>query len=233
MASSDLASIGDGTIVEEDVCVGWRYHSKAGPTRIGKNGILRKGTIIYGDVDIGDYFQSGHYVVIRAKIRIGNYCAILNHSVLEGLIRCGDGVRIMSHVYVPSRTWFGDRVFVGPNVTFLNDRFPARVDDVPYPTPQGATVEDDVMIGGGCTVLPGIRIGERSFIAAGSVVTKDVPPRSFVVGAPGRIQPLPAGLDRPNCRAVTIQPIDLWHPATPDLASLDWPPRWNERFRNE
>ena len=73
-----------------------------------------RGHDIYGDVRIGDFFQSGHYAVIRAKVEIGNYCTVLNHSALEGLIRFGDGVRIMSRVYVPSRTWFGNHVFVGP-----------------------------------------------------------------------------------------------------------------------
>ena len=226
------ATIGEGTIVEDGVSVGWRYHPDCGPARIGTNGILRMGTIIYGDVNIGDYFQSGHYVVIRAKVRMGNYCTVLNHSALEGLIRFGDGVRIMSHVYISSRTWFGNHVFVGPGVTFLNDRLPLRYDADAYPTPRGASVEDDVMIGGGCTILPGITIGERSFIAAGTVVTKNIPPRSFVIGVPGQIRPLPANLDRPNERKVTIQPLDIWHPKTSDLAAVDWPADWGQKFRD-
>ncbi|PYV07495.1 MAG: hypothetical protein DMG07_28670, partial [Acidobacteria bacterium] len=97
-------------------------------------------------------------------------------------------------------------------------------------TPQGATIEDDVMIGGGCTIMAGIKIGERSFIAAGAVVTKDVPSRSFVLGVPGRISPLPANLDRPTHRKLTIQPLDLWHPRAPDLDALDWPPHWGRKF---
>ena len=91
---TDNATIGEGTIVEPDVAVGFRYHKDCGPARVGKDGILRKGTIIYGDVTIGDYFQSGHYVVIRAKVQIGDYCTVLNHSVLEGIIRMGRGVRM-------------------------------------------------------------------------------------------------------------------------------------------
>ena len=86
------------------------------------------------------------------------------------------------------------------------------------------------MIGGGVTLLPGIRIGERSFIAAGAVVTKDVPPRSFVQGVPGVIRPLPAALDRPNDRTLTIQPLDLWHPAVPRSDEPDWPDDWPERW---
>lgn len=217
------ATIGEGTLVEPDVMVGFRYHADCGPARVGREGILRKGTIIYGDVTIGDFFQTGHYAVIRAKVEMGDYCTVLNHSALEGVIRFGNGVRIMSHVYIPSRTWFGDNVFVGPGVTFLNDRLPGRVEVMT--TPQGATIEDDVMIGGGCTIMPGITIGERSFIAAGAVVTKDVPAKSFVVGVPGRIEPLPASLDMPNNRRLTHQPLDLWHPLMPDLSAIVWSKR--------
>jgi acetyltransferase-like isoleucine patch superfamily enzyme len=217
----DNAEIGPDTLVEPDVTVGFRYHKDCGPARVGKHGILRKGTIIYGDVTIGDYFQTGHYAVIRAKVEMGDYCTVLNHSTLEGIIRFGSGVRIMSHVYIPSRTRFGDNVFVGPGVTFLNDRLPGRVEVMTMP--KGATIEDDVVIGGGCTIMPGITIGQRSFIAAGALVTKDIPPRSLVVGAPGRIEPLPANLDMPNNRRLTLQPLDLWHPLTPDLAAVDWP----------
>jgi acetyltransferase-like isoleucine patch superfamily enzyme len=224
---TENASIGATTVVEPGVEIGFRYHPDCGPARIGEHGIVRAGTIIYGDVTIGDYFQSGHYTVIRAKVRMGHYCTVTNHSTLEGLIRFGNGVRVMSNVYIASRCWFGDNVFVGPSVTFLNDRLPGRLDDPP--TPRGATVEGDVMIGGGCTILPGITIGERSFIAAGTLVTKHVPPRSYVIGRPGRIGPLPEHLNRPNNPRLTEQPLDLWHPRS-DIAALDWPDDWPERY---
>ena len=88
------------------------------------------------------------------------------------------------------------------------------------------------MIGGGCTILPGIRIGARSFIAAGAVVTKDIPPRSFAKGAPARYEPLPASLDRANDRELTIQPLDIWHPRTPSLDGFEWPEDWGQKFQD-
>jgi acetyltransferase-like isoleucine patch superfamily enzyme len=223
----DNASVGEGTIIEPDVELGFRYHPDCGPARIGANGILRKGTLVYGDVEIGDHFQSGHYTVIRAKVRMGDFCTVTNHSTLEGVIRFGNSVRVMSNVYIPSRTWIGDNVFIGPGTTILNERLPGRVDNPA--TPRGATIEDDVMIGGGVTIVPGVTIGERSFIAAGAVVTKDIPPRSFVVGVPGEIRPLPPALDRVNNRRMMQQQRDLWHPAS-DLGAVDWPADWPERF---
>ena len=218
------AHLGAGTRVEPHVLVGYRYHADAGPAHVGRCGILRAGTIVYGDVSVGDHFQSGHHTVIRAKVKAGDYCTVSNHSTLEGIVRLGRGVRIMSHVYVPSRTWIGDHVFIGPGVVVLNDRLPGRTD--PMPTPRGPTIESEVMIGGGCVILPGVRIGRRSFIAAGAVVTRDVPAGSMVRGVPGRAEPLPVPLDRDNNRKLTEQPIDIWHPDMPDPAALDWPDDW-------
>ena len=217
------ATVGAGTIIEPDVNVGFRYHKDCGRATIGAHGILRKGTIIYGDVTVGDYFQSCHYAVIRAKVTIGNYCTLCNHSTIEGIVRMGDGVRIMSHTYIPSRTWFGDNVFVGPGVTFLNDRYPCRIE--PDPAPRGATIEDDVMIGGGVTMLSGVTIGRSSFIAAGAVVVSDVPAKSLVTGVPGRVQPLHAKSDKPNDRTLTMQKLDLWHPLG-DLSAQRFPDDW-------
>jgi len=228
MSEFPNATIGEGTTVEDGATVGFRYRAACGRATVGAHGILRTGTLVYGDVRIGDYFQSGHYAVIRARVRIGDYCTLLHHSTLEGIVRIGDGVRIMANTYVPSRTWIGDHVFIGPGVTILNDRIPGRHRS--HEEPHGPTIENDVMIGGGVTLLPGIRIGERSFIAAGAVVTRDVPARSFVKGVPGVIRPLPDGLDRPNDRRLTIQPIDLWHPGADPARDPDWPVDWGERW---
>ena len=226
--SFDNAIIGSNPQIDPDVIVGYRYHPECGPARIGDNCILHKGTVIYGDVTIGDHFHTVHYAVIRAMVKIGNFCTILNHSTIEGVVRMGDGVRIMSHVYIPSRTWFGDNVFVGPGVTFLNDRYPCRRE--PLPPPRGATIHNDVMIGGGGTILPGVTIGERSFIAAGAVVNKDVPPRSFVVGVPGRISPLPDHLDMPNSRLITRQTSEFWNAQGDYVGKSIWPDYWPDKF---
>ncbi len=220
-------SIGEGTLTEPGVQIGFRYHPECGGTVIGKNGILRYGTIIYGDVQIGDYFQSGHYTVIRGMVEIGDYCTVSNHSTLEGLMRLGNGVRIMSHVYVPTRTVIGNHVFIGPGVVFLNDRYPARREKPE--TPVGAVIEDEVVIGGGVVILPGVTIGTGSFIAAGALVNKDIPPRSLVMGVPGNIMPLPADLDKPNNLQLIEQPLDLWHPKGPDPQKAHWPEHLGRR----
>ena len=223
------ATIGEGAFIDPDVTVGYRYHPECGDARIGKHCILHKGTVIYGDVTVGDHFHAAHYVVVRAFVKMGDYCTMLNPSTIEGIVRLGTGVRIMTNVYISSRSWVGDHVFIGPATTFLNGKYPGRRDELR--PPRGATVEDDVMIGGGATILPEITIGERSFIAAGAVVTKDVPPRSFVAGVPGRISPLPDALDEPNHRSLTIQTREMWHPEGEFQGEALWPDYWREKFR--
>jgi len=208
------ARIGEGTLVEQGAVVGLRYNLQSGFAIIGRFGIIRMGTIIYADVEFGDYLQTGHYAVIRAKVHGGDYCAIGNHSALEGIIEMGSGVRIMSHVYIPSRTKIGNDVFIGPGTTFLNDKVPCRYGspDADLPVPKGATIEDDVVIGGGCIINPGITIGKGCFVASGALVTKDIPPFSLAKGSPVRFEPLPDSLLGDNNRKLTRNPLDIWHP---------------------
>ena len=209
------AEIGEGSIIEDGATIGHPYGKDSGVTRIGKQSIVRRGTILYTDVEFGDYFQTGHNAVVRAEVKGGDHCCVFHNVVLEGRITLGHGVRLMAGVYLPTTTTLGNDVFVGPGTTFLNDRLASRYTEMP--DVQGATVEDDVVIGGGVTVLPGIRIGRGSFIAAGALVTKDIPPESLVVGHPGNIQELPEELRLPNCRDLTRAKWDLFHPGRPPL----------------
>ena len=79
----NFATIGEGTIVEPGADVGWKYHRDAGPARVGKNGIIRRGSVIYGDTDLGDYFQTGHNATVRARVRCGDYCTVFVSSRLR------------------------------------------------------------------------------------------------------------------------------------------------------
>ncbi len=197
--------IGVHAQVDADVILGYRYPGDSQPTRIGDHAIIRSGSIIYADTVIGHRFQCGHQVLIRAEVVIGNRCVVHHKCTLEGRIRMGDGVKIMAHVYIPSTTVIGNMVFIGPNCTFLNARYPMRQDGV-----QGARIEDHVMIGGGVTICPGVTIGRGSFIAAGAVVNKDVPPNSLAMGVPAKCQPLPEGIPNENLPEQQLPQTDLF-----------------------
>lgn len=187
---------GEAFSCDEGCLVGVQYRPDAGPVRFGRDCRIRWGTVIYGDVTAGDDFQTGHHVMIREKTVIGNHVVIGTGTVIDGQVQIGDFVKIESQCYIPTHVRIGNRVFLGPGVTLTNDRYPLKQRDS-Y-RPEGPIIEDGVTLGGRVTVCPGVRIGEDSFVAAGAVVTKDVPPRFLVMGVPARIKPLPAHLAERN-----------------------------------
>ena len=186
----------DSVVVQPGTTVGLRYNDAAGPVIIGADSTIRSGSILYGDVRAGHHFQTGHTVMIREHTAMGNYVMIGTHTVIDGNVQIGDFVKIESNCYIPTHVTIGNRVFIGPGTTLTNDRYPLKLRDE-Y-VPEGPILEDGVTLGGGVVVCPGVRIGHDSFVAAGAVVTTDVPPESLVVGVPGRIQPLPEKLQERN-----------------------------------
>lgn len=116
---------------------------------------------------------------------IGANCNICDHVFIENDVVLGDDVTIKCGVQLWDGVRLGNRVFVGPNATFTNDRFPRSKE---YPdTFLTTSVEDGASIGANATILPGITIGRQAMIGAGAVVTKNVPANAVVVGNPAVI----------------------------------------------
>ena len=156
-------------------------------TTIGNNAVIRSGTILYCDVIIGDFFQTGHNVVIREKTRIGDRVSVGTATVIDGHTTIGDDVSLQSRVYIPTNTRIGNHVFIGPNAVFTNDRYPpSRIGGL-----TGPQIMDCAAIGANATLLPGVYIGEGAFVAAGAIVTRDVPAHMMAIGAPAKIRELP------------------------------------------
>jgi len=162
----------------------------------GASACIRAGTIVYADVVVGDHFQTGHNVMIREKTRIGDHVVVGTGTVIDGNVEIGDFVKIESQCYIPTHVKIGSRVFIGPGTTLTNDPNPLKHRE--QYRPLGPVIEDGATVGGGVTICPGVRIGEDAFVAAGSVVTKDVPPRTLAVGVPARHKPLPENLQGRN-----------------------------------
>jgi len=129
---------------------------------------------LYG-CEIGDGTKIGTFVEIQKNAVIGNRCKISSHSFI-----C-EGVEI------------GDEVFVGHNVTFINDKYPRACN--PDGTPQTdadwkvekTRIGNRVSLGSSVTILGGVTVGEGALVGAGSVVTRDIPPGTVAAGNPARI----------------------------------------------
>lgn len=139
-------------------------------------------------VTIGSGSRIWQFVVILAGARIGSDCNICSHCLVEGDVVIGDRVTVKSGVQVWNGLRIANDVFIGPNVTFSNDKYP-RSGNRNFEC-LATIVEEGAAIGAGATILPGIRIGANATVGAGAVVTKDVPAGVTVVGNPARIHPL-------------------------------------------
>ncbi|AOA59802.1 dTDP-6-deoxy-3,4-keto-hexulose isomerase [Acinetobacter larvae] len=135
---------------------------------------------------IGQKTSIWQYSVVLAGAKIGDHCNICAHTFIENDVSIGNNVTIKSGVYVWDGIHLADDVFVGPCVTFTNDKKPrSKQYSDEYPR---TVVEKGASIGANATILPGIRIGQKAMVGAGAVVTKDVPDHAIVVGNPAYIQ---------------------------------------------
>jgi acetyltransferase-like isoleucine patch superfamily enzyme len=159
-------------------------------TQLGDDATIRGGTIIYGGVDVGDDFTTGHHALVRSGTTAGDRVLVGSQAVLDGNLVVGSDVSLQTGTYLPPETVVGDDVFFGPHAVVTNDPYPVReTSEI-----DGVTVEEHASVGANATLLPGVTIGRESFVAAGAVVTADVPPETLAVGTPASHEPLPRQL---------------------------------------
>jgi UDP-2-acetamido-3-amino-2,3-dideoxy-glucuronate N-acetyltransferase len=134
---------------------------------------------------IGEHTRIWAFAHVLAGATIGRDCNVCDHVFIENDVVIGDRVTIKCGVQLWDGLRVGDDVFIGPNATFSNDKYPkskqfqAKV--------QETHIGRGASIGGGAAILPGLRIGARAMVGAGAVVTHDVPARAVVSGNPARI----------------------------------------------
>src|SRR5690606_29973436 len=134
---------------------------------------------------IGARTRIWQFCVVMPGAVIGSDCNICSLSFIENDVTIGDRVTVKSGVQLWDGVTLEDDVFVGPNVSFTNDKFPrSKQFDRPL---METHVARGASIGAGATVLPGLKIGRKAVVGAGAVVTRSVPPNAVVVGNPARI----------------------------------------------
>jgi UDP-2-acetamido-3-amino-2,3-dideoxy-glucuronate N-acetyltransferase len=139
-----------------------------------------KGVVVGANVQFGRDVVVWNYVVIGGNTKIGDGTCIGSFCDIGKNVTIGKNCNIQAHVTVSNGCVLGDNVFIAPNSSLLNDKYPkSNLLTAPI-------VKDNVIIGGGVTVLPDVILGENSIIGGGSVVTKNVPPRKVLSGVPAK-----------------------------------------------
>lgn len=113
------------------------------------------------------------------KCRIGKNCKIASYVEIGEGVSIGDNCKIEAFVYIPKGITIGDGVFIGPHVVFTNDLHPSVSDNW---TITNTFVRDGASIGANSTILPGVTIGEKALVGAGSIVAEDVPANTICYG---------------------------------------------------
>lgn len=135
--------------------------------------------------DIGFGTRIWAFAHVLAGASIGSDCNICDQVFIESDVKIGDRVTVKCGVQLWDGLRIGDDVFIGPNATFTNDRFP-RSKQYPQSFPV-TEVSTGASIGANATILPGIKIGAGAMVGAGAVVLSDVPANAIVVGNPAKI----------------------------------------------
>lgn len=133
---------------------------------------------------IGKNTTIWQFAVVLPDATIGDNCNVNCHTFIENDVRIGNNVTIKAGVYLWDGIIVEDDVFIGPNVTFVNDKYPRSKK---YPSIfQKTIIKKGASIGANSTILGGLVIGENSLVGAGSVVTKNIPQNTLWVGNPAR-----------------------------------------------
>ncbi len=186
--------VGDNCVIEDLVVLGKRPRLRAGSSAgtselsalVLEDGVkVCCGAIVYAGTRIGPGAIIGDQVQVRERCAIGERSVVGRGSAIEFGVTVGARVSIQTDVYVTAGSVVEDEVFLAPGVMTTNDNTMGRH---PRGDPlRGATFRRACRVGGAAVMVPGVEIGPEAFVAAGSVVTRDVGEREVVMGVPARV----------------------------------------------
>jgi len=181
------ATLQDAVVLGKPLALGKRStaaREPPPPAVIGAGATICAGAVVVAGARVGAGAIVGDQAHVRERSEIGEDTVIGRASAVDNDVTIGARVRIQTGCYITAFSTIEADVFVAPGVTLTNDDTMAR--HGPDIALRGAVLRRACRIGGGAVLVPGVEVGEEAFVAAGAVVTRDVPPRAVVMGVPAR-----------------------------------------------
>lgn len=182
------ARLQDGAVLGKPVALGARSTAERAapePLVVGARATVCAGAVVLAGARIGAGAVVGDQAQVRERAVVGDGSVIGRGSAVDNDVVIGARVRVQTGCYLTAHSRVEDDAFVAPGVVTTNDHTMGRhARDRPL---RGATLRRACRVGGGALLLPGVEIGEEAFVAAGALVTRDVPARGVAIGAPARV----------------------------------------------
>jgi acetyltransferase-like isoleucine patch superfamily enzyme len=187
--------IGDGAVIQDNVVLGKAPRLSARstakrdplpPLEIGAGAAVCTGAIVYRGTTIGERTIVGDQAWVRERCTIAADVVIGRAVCVENGVAIGEGTKIQSNAYITAYSVLEEQVFIAPCVVTTNDNFMGRTEER-HALVRGPHIRRGARVGGSAVILPGIEVGEEAFVAAGALVTKDVPAGKLVAGLPARV----------------------------------------------
>lgn len=161
------------------------------PLTIANGCLIGAHVIVYRGAAIGAHVMLADQATVREDVTIGELTIIGRGVTVENKVSIGRRCKIETEAYITALSSIGEGCFVAPEVTFTNDNFLGRTKER-FKHHKGVTLERGARVGANVTFLPGLTVGADALVAAGSLVTRDVPARMIVMGVPARpLRPVP------------------------------------------
>ncbi|GAB4320178.1 MAG: acyltransferase [Candidatus Zixiibacteriota bacterium] len=155
------------------------------PTRIGNDCIIGTHVVIYRGATLGQRVLVADLATVREDVTIGDFTIVGRGVAVENKCTIGRYCKLETNVYITAYSEIGDRVFVAPGVLTSNDNFVGRTEER-FKHFKGVTVGRGGRLGVGAVILPGKNVGDDALVAAGALVTRDVPAKRIVSGVPAK-----------------------------------------------